>query len=42
MRMGAMDTTPMREKPEMSMEEVFGEVISTYSRAQAIAGWRAR
>jgi hypothetical protein len=27
----------MREELEMSMEEVFGEVIATYSRAQAIA-----
>ena len=36
-RMGAMYTTPMREEPEMSMEEVFGEVIAAYSRAQAIA-----
>jgi hypothetical protein len=36
MRMGGMNTTPMREDFEMSMEEVFGEVISTYSRAQAI------
>jgi hypothetical protein len=32
MRMGGMNTTPMREDFEMSMEEVFGEVISTYSR----------
>ena len=31
-RMGAMYTTPMREEPEMSMEEVFGEVIAAYSR----------
>jgi hypothetical protein len=35
--MGGMDTTPMREDCEMSMEEVFGEVIATYSRAKAIA-----
>jgi uncharacterized protein DUF6573 len=34
--MGAMDTAPMREELEMSMEEVFGEVLSSYSRAQAI------
>jgi hypothetical protein len=34
--MGAMNTAPMREEPEMSMEEVFGEVISSYTRAQAI------
>ena len=27
---------PMRENCEMSMEEVFGEVIYSYSRAQAI------
>jgi hypothetical protein len=36
MRMGGMDTTPTREVFEMSMEEVFGEVISSYTRAQAI------
>jgi hypothetical protein len=34
--MGALNTAPMREELEMSMEEVFGEVISSYSRAQAI------
>ena len=37
MRMGEMNTTPMREGFEMSMEEVFGEVLSSYTRAQAIA-----
>jgi hypothetical protein len=36
MRMGGMNTTPMREVFEMSMEEVFGEVLSSYTRAQAI------
>jgi hypothetical protein len=36
MRMGGMNTTPMREDFEMSMEEVFGEVLSSYTRAQAI------
>ena len=36
MRMGEMNTTPMREDFEMSMEEVFGEVLSSYTRAQAI------
>src|ERR1039458_10307569 len=35
--MGALNTAPMREELEMSMEEVFGEVLSSYSRAQAIA-----
>ena len=34
---GALNTAPMREELEMSMEEVFGEVLSSYSRAQAIA-----
>jgi hypothetical protein len=37
MRMGALNTAPMRDELEMSMEEVFGEVIATYSRAQSIA-----
>jgi hypothetical protein len=35
--MGAPNTASMREELEMSMEEVFGEVISSYTRAQAIA-----
>jgi hypothetical protein len=34
--MGAMNAALMREEFEMSMEEVFGEVLSCYSRAQAI------
>src|ERR1039458_7430075 len=34
--MGALNTAPMREELEMSMEEFFGEVLSSYSRAQAI------
>jgi Family of unknown function (DUF6573) len=34
--MGATNTAPMQEEFEMSMEEEFGEVISTYSRCQAI------
>jgi len=35
--MGALNAAPMREELEMSMEEVFGEVLSSYNRAQAIA-----
>jgi hypothetical protein len=35
--MGALNTAPMPEELEMSMEEVFGEVLSSYTRAQAIA-----
>ena len=35
--MGARNAAPMREELQMSMEEVFGEVLSSYSRAQAIA-----
>ena len=35
--MGALNTAPMREELQMSMEEVFGEELSSYSRAQAIA-----
>jgi hypothetical protein len=34
--MGALNAAPMREEFEMSMEEVFGEVLSSYTRAQAI------
>ena len=33
---GRDEHTPMREVFEMSMEEVFGEVLSSYTRAQAI------
>ncbi len=36
MRMGGLNTPPMRENSEMSIEEVFGEAIYSYSRAQAI------
>ena len=34
--MGAMNAALMREEFEMSIEEVFGEVIFSYSRTQAI------
>ena len=34
--MGAMNVALMREELEMSMEEVFGGVLSSYTRAQAI------
>jgi hypothetical protein len=36
MSMGGQYTPPMREDCEMSMEELFGELIYSYSRAQAI------
>ena len=36
MRVGGWNTPPMREDCEMGMEELFGEVIYSYSRAQAI------
>jgi len=32
MRMGGLNTPPMRENCEMSMEELFGEVIYSYTR----------
>ena len=36
MSMGGQYTPPMRENSEMSMEELFGELIYSYSRVQAI------
>ena len=36
MSMGGQYRPPMRENSEMSMEELFGETIYSYSRAQAI------
>ena len=41
-RMGAMYTTPMREELEMSMEEVFGEVIVLVYPRPGYRGWRTR